>query len=103
MKLVYSRCQPDTGTSGTTLHVSHIRHLHIKGSNQHTSMSVLYCVAGDVDPLPSTDDSTVLGSIVCIVDRYGEKLGDQKTMVRTSELILGELSCVSDGGREFTG
>jgi hypothetical protein len=71
-------------------------------------MSVLYCVAGDVDPLPSTDDSTVLGLIVCIVDRYGEnetvlKLGDQKTMVRTSELILGELSCVNDGGREFTG
>ena len=31
------------------------------------------------------------------------KLGDQKTLVRTSELILGELSCVSDGGREFTG
>ena len=58
--------------------------------------------------MPSTDDNTVLGLIVCIVDRYGEnetvlKLGDQKTMVRTSELILGELSCVSDGGREFTG
>lgn len=35
-------------------------------------MSVLYCVAGDVDPLPSTDDSTVLGLIVCIVNRYGE-------------------------------
>ena len=77
--------------------------LHIKGSSQHTSMSVLYCVAGDVDPLPSTDDSTVLGLIVCIVDRYGEKLGDQKTLVKTSELILGELSCVRDGGREFTG
>ena len=53
--------------------------------------------------MPSTDDSTVLGLIVCIVDRYGEKLGDQKTMVKTSELILGELSCVRDGGREFTG
>ena len=31
------------------------------------------------------------------------KLADQKTLVRTSEVILGELSCVSDGGREFTG
>jgi hypothetical protein len=71
-------------------------------------MSVLYCVAGDVDPLPSTDDNTVLGLIVCIVDRYGEietvlKLGDQKTLVRISELILGKLSCVIDGGRGFTG
>ena len=58
--------------------------------------------------MPSTDDSTVLGLIVCIVDRYGEnetvgKLGDQKTLVRISDLILGELSCVRDGGREFTG
>ncbi len=71
-------------------------------------MSALYRVAGDVDPLPSTDDSTVLGLIVCIVERYGEhetvgKLGDQKTLVGTSELILGELSCVSDGGRGFIG
>ena len=30
------------------------------------------------------------------------KLGTQKTLVRTSELLLGELSRVSDGGREFT-
>ena len=71
-------------------------------------MSVFYCVAGDADPLPSTGDSTVLGLIVCIVDRYGEnetvvKQGEQKTLVRTNELIHGELSCVSDGGREFTG
>ena len=27
----------------------------------------------------------------------------EKTLVRTSEKLLGELSFVSDGGREFTG
>ena len=31
------------------------------------------------------------------------KLADQKTLVKTSEVILGELSFVSGGGREFTG
>ena len=31
------------------------------------------------------------------------KLTDQKTLVKTSQVILGELSFVSDGGREFSG